>query len=274
MGKILKADKMLTGSAEKFGDKIVLILRLIDVKTESIEKTSVVEYLDQQDEIQYMVQISIQKLLDLETDDNMVDLLVNYERPITSPKTKVKLNGPRMGATSTFGPAAARLQAPKDEGGYNAYPVTSMFGYQYEVQYLSSGEFQALVEFVGAINGLESGTVVPSLSFLNGFRFNSSGWELGIGPTFRITQRAKGYYDNQGKWHLASDMPENEDYPIQNELDSRGHIELSTGLIIALGKTFHSGYLNVPVNLYVSPRKEGTVVGLSFGFNVAKKPVK
>ena len=42
-------------------------------------------------------------------------------------------------------------------------------------------------------------------------------------------------------------------------------------LIFAAGRTFRSGYLNVPVNVFVSPRKDGTVVGLSFGFNIQKR---
>lgn len=270
VGQILDTDKMLTGSAEKFGEKIIFILRLVDVKTESIEKTSVMEYLNQEDEIQHMVQISISKLLDLSIDPNIENLLVDYERPITSAKTRVKLNGPRMGATMTFGETAEIIQAPENIGGFDSYPIASMFGYQYEVQYLSAGDFQALIEFIGAINGLETGNVVPSLSFLNGFRFNKGGWEIGLGPTFRATQIANGFYDNNGNWFLENEMPEGANYPIERRLDSRGEVELSTGLIIAVGKTFRSGYLNIPVNLYISPKKEGAVVGMSFGFNIAK----
>ena len=43
-------------------------------------------------------------------------------------------------------------------------------------------------------------------------------------------------------------------------------------LIVAIGKTFKSGYLNIPVNLYYSPKKGGSIIGLTFGFNIAKKP--
>lgn len=272
VGQILDTDKMLTGSVEKFGEKIIFILRLVDVQAERVVKTSVMEYLNQEDEIQHMVQISISKLLDLPMDPNIENLLVDYERPITSPKTRVKLNGPRMGATITSGLTAEIMSAPESEGGFNTHPVSSMFGYQYEVQYLSSGDFQALIEFIGAINGLETGNVIPSLTFLNGFRFNKGGWELGVGPTFRTTKMANGYYDEGGQWHLESNMPEGADYSIERRLDSRGEVELSTGLIIAVGKTFRSGYLNIPVNLYVSPRKDGTIVGLTFGFNIAKTP--
>lgn len=272
IGKTLQVDKMLTGSAEKYGEKIIIILRLIDVKSSVVEKTDVMEYLDQQNEMQTMVRLSVNNLLGIPNDANLVNLLINYDKPITSAKTTVRLNGPRMGAGYTFGNVARRLEAPKSEGGYNMYPVTSMFGYQFEKQYLSSGQFQALVEFIFMINGLESGSFSPSLTFLNGFRFNKSGFEFGIGPVFRGIQQAKGYYDENNKWHLEEDMPEGGNYKIEEQIDRRGDIALSTGLIIAVGRTFKSGYLNIPINVYVSPKKEGTTVGITFGFNVAKMP--
>jgi hypothetical protein len=52
--------------------------------------------------------------------------------------------------------------------------------------------------------------------------------------------------------------------------DSRGDVELQTQFIIAIGKTFRSGRLNMPVNAYVVPDKKGTRVGLTIGFNVKK----
>jgi hypothetical protein len=55
-GKILGADKMLTGSVEKFDDKIIVILRLIDVNSGSIETSNIMEYLDLP-ELQQMILI-------------------------------------------------------------------------------------------------------------------------------------------------------------------------------------------------------------------------
>ena len=62
------------------------------------------------------------------------------------------------------------------------------------------------------------------------------------------------------------------DFTIEEAIYNRGKHTFSTSLIVAVGRTFKSGYLNVPVNVYASPNKEGTTVGISFGFNVAKKP--
>ena len=149
-----------------------------------------------------------------------------------------------------------------------------MFGYQFEYQYIGSGDFQALLETIIAVNGIENGTLIPSLTFLNGFRFNKSGWELGLGPTFRIVRSAEGYYDANGDWNLAGEMPSGEEYEITERLDSRGNAKVSLGLVIAAGKTFRSGRLNMPVNLYWSPRADGDVIGLSLGFNVERKAKK
>ena len=273
VGKLLETDKMLTGSAERFGDKIIVILRLIDTKSERIEKTSVMEYLDMQEEVQTMVMISLNDLLDIENDPHLVDLLIDFPGPITSTKTTLSLNGPRIGATYTGGIAGKRLQASKDDGGYNMFPVTSMFGYQFEKQYLSAGDFQALVEAVVAINGLESGNFIPSFTFLNGFRFNNSGFEFGVGPIFRLVRMAEGYYDEDDNWvYMRRQVNVDPNIDIEEVIDNRGNLKPNIGLLVAVGKTFRSGYLNVPVNLYFSPRKQGSVIGVTFGFNSTRKP--
>lgn len=275
VGKILKSDKMISGSVEKFGNKVIVVLRLIDVEKDVIEKTDVMEYISQLDDVQIMIQLSLSNLLGLSSDQKMKELLVYYSQPISSPKTTVNLNGPRMGVSYITGTIGSRLSAPKDQGGYDMYPAMMMFGYQHELQYLSAGYFQALVEMVVAVNGLESGMFSPSFMVMNGLRFNNIGWEFGVGPIFRVSKVASGYFDG-GTWNKAVSLPEGfEHLDITETLDSRGNIKLSTGMIVAVGKTFSSGYLNIPVNVFFSPRKEGNVFGLSFGFNVAKttKPI-
>lgn len=273
IGTLLNVDKILSGSVEKYGSKIIVILRLIDVKSKSIIKSDVMEYIDQEENIQEMMRISIRNIVGLENDKNFVDMLSNFNPPLVNGKSKINLSGPRFGGTMTFGTTGERMQAPKNVGGFNMYPVSSTFGYQHEVQFISAGDFQALFEVIGSLNALESGNFIPSVTVLNGFRFNKIGIEFGIGPVFRVAKLANGYYDASGQWTLKSDT----DIPgivYINQLDSRGNPTLSTGLIIAAGYTFKSGYINFPINIYVSPRKEGTVVGLLFGFNVANSKKK
>ena len=68
------------------------------------------------------------------------------------------------------------LQARESGGGFNANPLMFQFGYQFEVQYLNQGSFQALFEFIPMITGLDQGKFLPSISVLNGMRSNISGW--------------------------------------------------------------------------------------------------
>lgn len=280
-GKVLSADKVLAGSVERFGEKIIISIKLYDVKSGDVVKQSAIEYLNLQNELQRMIRVSVKTLLGIEPDPYVVSLLINYDIPIENPKTKLTLNGPRMGFAMPFGEAQEILMADNSEGGFNMYPAMFQFGWQQEVQYLSAGNFQALIEGVFLVGGLESGRIVPSASFINGFRFGEVGWEFGFGPSFRLEQEALGFFGDgkngteNGKWYLEEewqDINGTNDLPYETKyrLDSRGNIKPSASLIFAIGRTFKSGYLNIPVNLYVSPRKEGTVVGLSFGFNIRK----
>ena len=147
------------------------------------------------------------------------------------------------------------------------------FGYQWEKQYLNEGNFQALFEFVPIITGLEQGMFIPSFTVLNGIRDNKNGWEFAFGPTFTINRVADGYYEN-GEWHLSNEMyndsiPNTHTYVTR--MDSRGHIKLSSGFVFAFGKTIKSGNLNMPINIFINPNKDGMRFGISFGYNAKKK---
>ncbi len=285
-GKLLKTDKMLTGSVERFGEKIVISLRIIDVATGTVEKSEATEYLNLP-EIQKMVSISVKKIVGEEPDPLMVKLLVDYDVPIESPKNTLRLNGPRMGFATTVGKAYDIITgSDKTKGQFDMFPATFQFGWQQEFQYINSGNFQALVENIFLVSGLESGRFIPSYSPMLGFRFGKGAWEFGFGPNFRLVRKANGFYDAQnymkggaGQWYLSNqyrpdsttNAPSLNPYQTETRLDSRGDISLSTGLIIAVGKTFRSGYLNIPVNVYIAPRKDGTTIGIVCGFNIQKK---
>lgn len=285
-GKLLKADKMISGSVERLGEKIVIALRIVDVATGNIEKSNTTEYLNLP-ELQKMIAISIKKLLGQEVDQNLVKLLVDYDVPIESPKNTLRLNGPRMGFATTVGKAYDILTGDdKTKGEFGMFPATFQFGWQQEFQYISAGNFQALIENLFMVSGLESSRFIPSYSPVLGFRFGKGAWEFGFGPTFRLVKKANGFYDannmmggGKNAWYLTNQWNVKDTsgrlvgnpYPSETRLDSRGDIALSTGLVIAVGKTFHSGYLNIPVNVYVAPRKDGTTVGVTCGFNIQKK---
>ena len=117
---------------------------------------------------------------------------------------------------------------------------------------------------------------LPSFSFLNGLRHNRYGWEFAFGPNLSVAKKAKGYYDNSGNWYL-----ENEWQPLEPDqgnpntivkrIDSRGDFEIVSGFVFAIGKTFRSGRLNIPVNFFFIPgRDDSHRFGVSVGYNVSK----
>jgi hypothetical protein len=282
-GRILRADKMLSGSVELIGEKIVFSLRLIDVKSETIEKYDITEYLNLQEELQIMAEISVNNILGIENNQSIVNVLVDVEEPITTKYSSVQLNGPRMGVAYVTGDLAKGIQAPREEGGYDGYPVLSQFGYQYEIQYLSAGQFNALVEFLGMVSGLEQQLFIPSVVFMNGFRFGKRHWEFAFGPSISLRKEALGFYDTENlmgeghdKWFLEDEWNQRfsdsqNPYPVVERMDSRGDIGVKSRWIWAVGRTFHSGHLNIPINVYVSPQKKGWYIGASVGFNLTRK---
>lgn len=279
MGKIFDADKMVTGTMEHFGDIIVLTLRLIDVKNATVEKTQVNEYLNLQNEVSLMIRLSLLQLLNKPYDAGLLKTISkknNYESALNNHnKVSVNLNGPRSGFSVFTGETARIIESPREQGGFDAYPVMFQFGYQFEKQYLNEGNCQALFEFLPTITGFNQNIFIPSLTIMNGFRENKYGWEIGFGPSFSVITKANGYYDNNGNWQLEKKWNAEENgpvpYTIINRLDSRGNPELSSFFIVALGKTFRSGRLNIPVNAYYIPSKGGDRFGLSVGFNAKKK---
>ncbi len=275
-GKVLKTDKMLTGSAEVLGETIVITLRMIDVGTQSIEKTQVMEFLNLRGQIQTMISLTVKKMFEETIDENLVNKLTkkfDYESAVNFPEVdRLNLSGPRMGFTAFTGDLYKIYSDPKSAGGFDAFPLMFQFGYQFEVKYLNQGDFQALFEFIPIVTGLDQGKFIPSISILNGMRSNRTGWEFAFGPVFYALKKADGYYDAENIWHLENDwFVENPDednpYEIENRLDSRGDVAFASGFIFAGGKTFKSGRLNIPVNAFFIPNKGGHRFGVSMGFN-------
>jgi hypothetical protein len=278
VGKALGVDKMMTGMIDPYGETIVLTLNLIDVKSGTIEKTFVKEFLNLNKEYPNIIAIAVNEMFGKPNDVELVKKLTkkfNIDNSHNNPNTNtLALDGPRFGAVMLTGSSSRIMSASKNQGGFDGYPALFQFGYQVEKQYLTQGSLQALFEFLPMISGLDQGLFIPSLTIMHGLRSNKSGLEFAFGPTIRLAKKASGYYDNNGGWHLKNDW--NSDwganpYSLVSRMDSRGEIALETGFVFAIGCTFKSGNLNIPVNAYVVPSKDGARIGASFGFN-AKGP--
>lgn len=292
VGKAAKVDKVVTGSIESLGKKIVVTVKILNVESGEYDKVAVEEFINLDSEIQTMVTIVVNKVLGIENSQELLNSLVYFNQPPEAPITYLKNNGPRMGLSYVIGNSAKILAANETLGGWglNSYEnpnrpiILSQIGYQFEGSYLSAGNFQALIEGLIFLNGIEKEMFSPSFALLNGFRSSKNGWEFGFGPTFRLTSMAEGYYigDTLGgtgeynvteDWRLRSEWsgPGSNPNTIRTRTDKRGEIRFKTGWVWAVGRTFHSGYLNIPVNLFYSSGREGGYIGLSMGFNIAKK---
>lgn len=289
VGSQAGVDKMITGAIENLGKKIVITVKLLDVKTGNYDKIAIEEFINLDTEVQTMMQITTNKALGIENDPELLNNFVYFNQPPEAPVTYIKNNGPRMGLSYVGGDMGQVLQNPASMGGFDAAPIMTQIGYQFEGSYLSAGNFQALIEGLVFLTGVEQNMFNPSLAILNGFRSSKNGWEIGFGPTFRLSRMADGYYVDDVKendnWRIDSEwrVPANLDtlspwggyldnpYESYTRMDSRGDIKLQAGWVWALGKTFHSGYLNIPVNAFFSYNRNGHYIGVSMGFNITKK---
>ena len=276
IGEKLKAEKVISGSVELFGDQIVFTIRMADVKSGRMEKAIVKQYLNLPKELPLMTELTLKELLGLPVEADVRDKLSkksSYESSINNPgDISLNLSGPRMGFTIFTGTNATILNKPINSGGFEVTPILSQFGYQFEKQYLNEGKFQALVEFLPMVTGIDQGLFIPSFTVMNGLRNNINGLEFAIGPTFAISSRSKGYITSTGEWSKITDTnkaPTSAD--VEYRLDSKGDTYINTGLVLAAGKTIRSGKLNIPLNVYAVPGRNGWRFGFSFGFN-AKKP--
>lgn len=302
MGQALNVDYMLSGSIDALGKKIVVNLKLIDVKGQQIKSTKSMEFDDQPLEISRMIEITLQEMLGLPVNEETKKRLAFKNEVITSSNVgRINNSGPRFGiavAPSLNGNGMNDfLTRSEQDGGLDINPFMTNIGYQFEMQYIGTENFSALFEIIPNIAGMEQGQFIPTLSLLNGFRFGQSGWEFAFGPSFGARKLANGYLnDEDGKFYTESEWY-NKEYDswandesnfdpttgsVINEfkeptvsyskrLDTRGKLDFNTNWIMAVGRTFRSGALNIPVNLYYSGNSYGYVLGSSVGFNIVKQ---
>ncbi len=295
LGTELNVDYIVSGSFDQLGNKIVIMLKFIDVKNNTIFKTGVKEFGNQEVELQRMTEIVIKEMHNIEVPKELTDALKFNNEVITSSNVgKISNSGPRVGVAFMTGTLAEFATRDVKQGGLGIAPVVSMIGYQIEKQYVGTEKFSALGECIFNISGLEQQQFIPTITFMNGFRFGKNNYEFAFGPGFGLKRTSNGFFDEKGTYGPVDNYwsqtdfdremnnpithPENfttgsyvspktdDDYDTYG--DKRGDIGISTSFLVAVGRTFKAGSLNVPVNLFYSSRKGGGMVGLSVGFNI------
>lgn len=307
MGASLGVDYMITGSFDELGNKIVLSLKVIDVKNESIFKTRVQEFDNQPLELQRMVEITLKEMHAIEVQQETVDRLQFKNEVITSNNLgRIKNNGPRIGYGVLTGSLTEFATRSVSQGGLGIFPAVSMIGYQLEAQYVGTENFSGLVEGIINVSGLEQGQFIPTITVMNGFRFGKGGWEFAFGPGFGLKSESYGFFDTNGSfgdagnyisqndwegyadktyndidlypefflngYYTRPDVSEvNPDYNLnEKHADKRGKVSISTSFVFGFGRTFRAGALNMPVNVFYSSKKGGGLLGINIGFNVLR----
>ncbi|MCF8238593.1 MAG: hypothetical protein K9I85_10585 [Saprospiraceae bacterium] len=272
VGKAISVRKMFSGSLDAIDGQILVSFRVIDVGSGQEELTFVQEYLNLPDQIHLIIQYAIKEMYGQPVDDAVFQRLTqknNFENSINLPQTtRLNLSGPRMGVAVFAGQLGKTLQS-NDEGGFNASNIMFQFGYQFEWTYLNEGNFQALFEFVPLITGFDQGKFFPSVSLLNGLRESRHGWEMALGPLFSLTKEATGYINELDEFVVNKPVPEG--FKKTTRVDSRGDYTIKSAFILSVGKSFRSGNLNLPINVFYIPGKEGNHrFGISVGYNTKR----
>ncbi|MEJ6686218.1 MAG: hypothetical protein QNK70_02935 [Crocinitomicaceae bacterium] len=302
-GQKLGVDYMITGSYDLLGNKIAISLKMIDVNSNRVYKSSLKEFTNQEKELQRMTEVLLKEMLEIPVNKELEDQLKFDHDIITKSNVgKVSNSGPRVGVGVMTGSFYEYANREMDQGGLGIFPAVSMIGYQLEAQYVGTDNFSALAEFILNVNGLEQGRFIPTLSILNGFRFGKAGWEFAFGPGFTITKTSDGFFDTEGKYgevgnYYSVDVYQNDwdnylssnnDDPSNTQLDdddylNNGYVAKETldyrsedvkgafMFVMAFGRTFRAGALNIPVNIFYSSRGKGGLAGINVGFNVTKK---
>lgn len=277
IGAQLGADHALSASYEGLGDRILISMKIIDVKTGGIVQNEIEQFENQPRELNRMTDIMIYKLLKMDVDISVYKALFFKDGPTaTTGLGKMNNNGPRIGIAVPTGENAAYFTRPETDGGLGAEaPILFNIGYQLEKQYAGSENFSGLFEFIGNVAGIEHGTAVPSLAILHGVRFGKGAWEIALGPSLSVKKMLNGTVGYDGKFRTAGDLynmglTDLSSYTFYARPDARGASYFSTNFILGIGKTFRPGALNVPVNFYASMNKFGTSFGLSMGINITK----
>ncbi len=306
MGEALNTDYMLFGSFDKLSNRIVVSIKMIDVKNKTLFASKVREFENQEYELQRMIEIVLKEMNAQEVDKELVSRLSFKNEPITSTNVgRINNSGPRVGTAYLLGSFNEFALRPESQGGLDIKPVISMIGYQFEEQYVGTENFSALVECIVNVSGIEQGQFIPTVTLLNGFRFGKAGWEFAFGPGIGLKKTSQGFFDkdnlfgggyfSQSDWNEYADRnfmddpqyqvnntfvrPEpttfNSSYIYARTADTRGQVRFNTSFVFAVGRTFHAGALNIPVNLFYSSQKGGGLAGINIGFNVQtnKEPI-
>ena len=164
--------------------------------------------------------------------DFSIKILAQETRQFTPVKFESRnLGGPRLGFTVI--PGNNELAANLKE--QNVGRVLSQFGWHFEYQIVPNIEGPCfIIEFIPLVAGVEYGKLIPSTTLGFGIRF-PNGIEFGMGPNVMATTQ-----------------------------------NVTSALMIALGKSFNFGGVSIPLNLALTTNPKGYRVSFIFGYAIER----
>ena len=287
LGAQLGADYIVSSSILVYGGKSVITMKFIEVKTGEIYKSDVREFIEDNKEVQRMMRLMVREMHGIKVHTEDLARIKYDDQPIIKNNVgRVNNSGPRVGYSFFTGDLAEFASRPEDQGGLDIFPSATLIGYQLEKQYIGTENFSALGEVLLMVSGLEKGHALPSLTLMNGFRFGKAGWEIAFGPGFGLKKVSDGFFDTEGIYgnagdywsmsefrnssHYSYELNNQPGYDISEHLDNNGSTKLNTRWVMAFGRTFRAGGLNIPINIFYSSMKNASMIGMSVGFNVVK----
>jgi hypothetical protein len=147
------------------------------------------------------------------------------------------MSGPRFGLTYVGIKEELKERLPPGE----FHRVISQFGWHFEYQIAPEGGGpQFLMQVVPMVAGVEHGYFIPNVTVAVGIRL-PGGFESGIGPNIQL--------------------------PKNLEFD-RGQV--TSALLVAVGKTFHYGGVSIPVNIAYAINPNGNRVSFVLGYAIQR----
>jgi hypothetical protein len=255
IGNKFESDRILTGSVTKINRNIIVTIKVFDVKTNGWDKMATESFNDLSDQLPMMMEFTLKRMLGVDYNHELYRRLTLdksfYDNEELRNKEEANLSGPRLGVGFLTGTYADVMRAPSSRGGLESGPFLSHLGYQFEKVFISSGNMHALVEFLPILSGFEHNTIIPSANLLLGVRNSKNGLEFAMGYNAALTK--------------VIDKTKPADDPHYTP-------GFQTGLIFAGGKTFKSGRLNFPINVYFIPgAKQSHRMGITMGFNIPRR---
>lgn len=265
-------------SIDRAADRIIIGVKMVDAMNAHVIKNQVIQFEDQPNAINQMVELTLVSAIDTTIDLSLQPLIWKDLPNKSNTLKRLNNSGIRTGVALITGENAGYFVRESKDGGLGVQaPVVFNLGYQFERQYVSSEKFSSLIEGVVNVSGLEHGVFIPSFSLLNGFRFGKGAWEIAFGPSLSIKQLEKvtnlnGAFVNSEQLIQQGYDPTKFTFDLRPDTRGRGY--LNSGFVVAVGKTYRSGGVNIPINLVYATGKYGQSIGLSVGITTSKKERK